>query len=334
MGYEANRSRMQHRPESRGGYDRPRDDEQRRYAELERAYSQGRRWEGALDAQRSHARHVGEELERGRFAVDQGWAMPRHGAYGSGEYGSGGSRWSGPGAPEYPGYAGLYSGYGGYGEPGDARRDWQSRDRDPEPWKEGWEADRDRWRGGPSEREAPFGRHDDRHPEPHRHGIAGAIEAIRGELREAFRGLKGYKRSDDRIREDVCDRINELSEQHRMDVGEVEVAVAHGEVTLTGNIDNRQFKHRIENEAAGISGVNNVHNEIRVRRSSLDLEGRSSAASGNIGAGSSHSQTLPSAGTAAAGALSSGMIGMSGTPGTPNMNDRSRTPNGNTQNNR
>jgi osmotically-inducible protein OsmY len=82
-------------------------------------------------------------------------------------------------------------------------------------------------------------------------------------VKRVFRGPKGYKRSDDRIREDVSDR---LAEQSQVDPSEIEVAVANGDVTLTGSVNSRHEKFLAEEIADDISGVNDVHNQLRVRR--------------------------------------------------------------------
>jgi flavin-binding protein dodecin len=81
--------------------------------------------------------------------------------------------------------------------------------------------------------------------------------------RRVPRGPKGYKRSDERIREDVCDR---LSQHWDLDASEIEVNVSSGEVTLTGSISDRDQKFRAENIADGVGGVIEVHNQLRVRR--------------------------------------------------------------------
>jgi flavin-binding protein dodecin len=81
--------------------------------------------------------------------------------------------------------------------------------------------------------------------------------------RRGPRGPKGYKRSDERIREDVCDR---LSQHWDLDASEIEVSVNGGEVTLTGSIADRDQKFRAENIADAVGGVNEVHNQLRVRR--------------------------------------------------------------------
>ncbi|WP_221392613.1 BON domain-containing protein [Dyadobacter sp. NIV53] len=77
------------------------------------------------------------------------------------------------------------------------------------------------------------------------------------------RGPKGYRRSDDRIKDDINDR---LSDDSWIDASEIEVKVENGEVTLTGTVDDRTAKRRAEDIADGISGVSNVENRIRVKR--------------------------------------------------------------------
>ena len=77
------------------------------------------------------------------------------------------------------------------------------------------------------------------------------------------RGPKGYIRSDERIREDVSDR---LTDDWLVDAGNIEVAVANGEITLSGTVDSRQAKRRAEDCAESVSGVRNVQNNLRVQR--------------------------------------------------------------------
>lgn len=77
----------------------------------------------------------------------------------------------------------------------------------------------------------------------------------------AGRGPKGYSRSDDRIREDVCDR---LSVDDDVDASEIEVRVQAGEVTLEGSVPTRTMKHQAENLADEVLGVKDVHNNLRV----------------------------------------------------------------------
>lgn len=74
-------------------------------------------------------------------------------------------------------------------------------------------------------------------------------------------GPKNYRRSDDRILEDVCDR---LLMHGQIDAADIEVEVNRGRVTLNGQIDSRQAKHEAENITASVSGVSDVHNLLRV----------------------------------------------------------------------
>ena len=77
------------------------------------------------------------------------------------------------------------------------------------------------------------------------------------------RGPRGYKRSDERIHEDLCDR---LMQQDHIDAEDIEVKVKDGEVTLSGTVESRQIKHMVENLADSISGVQEIHNLLRLRR--------------------------------------------------------------------
>jgi osmotically-inducible protein OsmY len=77
------------------------------------------------------------------------------------------------------------------------------------------------------------------------------------------KGPKGYKRSDERIKEEVCDILAESD----IDAREIEVSVKDGEVTLTGMVMDRQLKHLAERLADEVTGVQEIHNQIRVKRS-------------------------------------------------------------------
>jgi hypothetical protein len=76
------------------------------------------------------------------------------------------------------------------------------------------------------------------------------------------RGPKGYKRSDDRITEDLNDR---LTDDPYLDASDIQVSVKDSEVTLSGLVANRQDKRRAEDLADSISGVTHVQNNLRVR---------------------------------------------------------------------
>jgi hypothetical protein len=79
----------------------------------------------------------------------------------------------------------------------------------------------------------------------------------------AGRGPKGYVRSDERMREEVCER---LSRDDYIDASEIEVRVQDGEVTLAGTVPTRRMKHRAEDLADDVTGVSDVHNRLRVTK--------------------------------------------------------------------
>lgn len=76
------------------------------------------------------------------------------------------------------------------------------------------------------------------------------------------RGPKGYRRSDERIREDVNDR---LTYHHHLDASDIEVQVKDGDVTLSGTVDSRRAKRRAEDCVERVSGVGHVQNNLRVQ---------------------------------------------------------------------
>jgi osmotically-inducible protein OsmY len=74
------------------------------------------------------------------------------------------------------------------------------------------------------------------------------------------KGPKGYQRSDERIREDVSDR---LSDDDRVDASDIEIDVNNCEVVLKGSVNTRDEKRRAEDLAESVSGVKNVENRLR-----------------------------------------------------------------------
>jgi hypothetical protein len=90
------------------------------------------------------------------------------------------------------------------------------------------------------------------------------------ELPRRGRGPRSYQRSDERIREDLCERLM----QAWMDADDVDVRVEKGEVTLTGTVKSRDEKRAIEDLAEEVLGVTEVTNEIRVAREQPGQERR------------------------------------------------------------
>jgi hypothetical protein len=109
-----------------------------------------------------------------------------------------------------------------------------------------------------------------------------AGQQVASKVKRVFRGPKGYKRSDERVREDVNDR---LAQQDHFDPSDIEVSVQGGEVTLTGTVQSRQEKFLAEEIADDVSGVTEVHNQLRVRREELSqgLGSTSSVTTGTTG---------------------------------------------------
>src|ERR1043166_1748758 len=93
------------------------------------------------------------------------------------------------------------------------------------------------WSGG--------GRHDDYVRDDSRRGI----------------GPRSYRRSDERIREEVCEA---LTDDPRVDAREVDVKVENEVVTLSGCVPTRAEKRRAEDVALHCRGVHDVLNALRV----------------------------------------------------------------------
>jgi osmotically-inducible protein OsmY len=186
-----------------------------------------------------------------------------YGRYGREEYGGGygsrdyGAREAG-GGRDYSRYGREDRGYG-------SREDYRGRD------------ERGFWDRASDEVSSWFG---DRDAERRRH----EDELRSGQHRG--RGPRGYARSDDRIRDDVNDR---LTDDPFVDASEIDVSVQNGEVTLGGTVDNRQTKRRAEDVAENVSGVKHVQNNLRVRQQGST--GTSSWTSGSTGAGATTTGT-------------------------------------------
>lgn len=75
------------------------------------------------------------------------------------------------------------------------------------------------------------------------------------------KGPKGYKRSDERIKEEVCEA---LAHHPDIDPSEVEVDVKDGIVQLTGTVESRQAKSMVEDLSESIKGVTDVRNDIHI----------------------------------------------------------------------
>ncbi len=100
----------------------------------------------------------------------------------------------------------------------------------------------------------------------------------RGPRNFAGLGPRGYQRSDNRINEDVCDCLCDSAD---VDARNIDVVVANGEVTLNGSVSDRDQKRRAEDLIEHVSGVREVHNNLRIGSASAAAgEARPSAPSG------------------------------------------------------
>lgn len=168
------------------------------------------------------------------------------------------SYWGWPGGPSYyPDYRGR--GYGDRERYRSGERDWLDRASDE---VSSWLGDEDAARRRDM---------DERRQGGHR-----------------GRGPRGYMRSDERITEDVNDR---LTDDWMLDASDISVSVSNGEVTLSGTVGQRRDKRRAEDLAEAVSGVKDVHNTIRVQpqMSASDTAGQTPYRPGAAGEGTDYS---------------------------------------------
>lgn len=118
-------------------------------------------------------------------------------------------------------------------------------------WAGGRHGSGDDYRRHPGHRD--FGRHGGEGAHWSRSGHPGGYRGI---------GPKGYERSDERIREDVCER---LAEHDAIDASGIDVRVSSGTVQLTGEVPRRAMIHLAEDTVAETLGVKDVENTLRVR---------------------------------------------------------------------
>ena len=290
-GYGQGQQRPYHEhPESQSQWDeRPgyAQDQRHRYGEV------GSRFGGGMGGEddRQRGGYGGESWRggSGEGGTGGGWTG---GGYGGGYlggrgssrsgYGGEGQDWSGTGYGN-EGFGGYYGGYGGsYGR----GQDWSRSG-----YGEGWAGGR---------REAGYGRgrEQDRswfdRATDEVSSWFGDDDAERRRRRDQERGHygkgpRGYSRSDERIREDVNDR---LTDDWQVDASEIEVMVSSAEVTLNGTVNSREEKRRAEDLAENVSGVRHVQNNLRVQNQGTGLA--STEASTTTGARIRQSDTTSS----------------------------------------
>jgi hypothetical protein len=147
----------------------------------------------------------------------------------------------------------------------------------------------------------------------------------------AGRGPKGYKRSDQQIVEEACQRLERDGE---IDASDIEVSAEDGTIRLRGTVPDRQTKRRAEECVESIYGAQDVMNELRVQRGSEQSQG-SQGSQGMLGSQSGRGSQTSQGGQAASqggqsgagqGAQSSPQSQQrpSGSPGTEQSGDEKR----------
>lgn len=188
-------------------------------------------WGGGWENERDERSRYGNPM--GGSGFERGYNQSSSGGYSQGRY-------------NYPG--GYRSGSERYGESYGERGYGYDRERSGRGDERGW------WDRASDEVASWFG---DEDAERRRR-----MDEQRAHRRG--RGPKGYRRSDERIKEDVNDR---LGDDYYIDASDIEVMVENQEVTLTGTVTSRTDKRRAEDIAESVSGVTNVENRLRVKQS-------------------------------------------------------------------
>ena len=96
------------------------------------------------------------------------------------------------------------------------------------------------------------------------------------------KGPKNYQRSDERLREQIVDRLMDESD---VNLEDVEVEVKQGTVTLSGTVESRRCKHEIEDTVDSIWGVNDITNNLRVKREDTSSMGSTGGSAGDYSSG-------------------------------------------------
>ncbi|MGE0045600.1 MAG: BON domain-containing protein [Hyphomonadaceae bacterium] len=140
------------------------------------------------------------------------------------------------------------------------RADWRNDERSSQGYQSnrGWDRQRaNRFASPPDYRDSPY-------PQQTYGAQSYGYEPNRGQGygRHFGRGPKNYTRSDERIQDDINDR---LTSDHDVDATNIDVKVAQGEVTLAGTVEDRWEKRCAEDCAESVAGVRHVQNNIRVQ---------------------------------------------------------------------
>jgi hypothetical protein len=87
------------------------------------------------------------------------------------------------------------------------------------------------------------------------------------------RGPRSYRRSDERVLEEACER---LTRNPDVDASDITVRVENGIVTLSGTVHDRYQKRAAEDAVCDLWGVSDVSNDLRITSTSATGSGVSS----------------------------------------------------------
>ncbi|MGE5374637.1 MAG: BON domain-containing protein [Bacteroidota bacterium] len=79
------------------------------------------------------------------------------------------------------------------------------------------------------------------------------------------KGPRGYVRSDERIYEEVCER---MARHGDLDASNIDVEVMNGDVILKGEVQDRRAKRLAEDISDSVGGVQDVQNQLQIRERS------------------------------------------------------------------
>jgi hypothetical protein len=209
-------------------------DDNRSARDYDRDYGQRRGQRGRLDTSEESGSTGRSAGYAGYGDFGQGdYDQPGRGAntgqnrYGQTGYGQGGYGQGNYGQPNYG------QDYGSSGTSNYGRSNFGSGRADPGGWRE------------------PYG-------EGQQYGSPGGFS--QGQHRG--KGPKNYQRSDERVKEMLCERLHDDPD---IDASEVTINVQGGKITLEGTVDSRRTKNAIEDVAEQI-GSQDVQNNLRVQK--------------------------------------------------------------------
>jgi osmotically-inducible protein OsmY len=91
------------------------------------------------------------------------------------------------------------------------------------------------------------------------------------------KGPKGYTRSDERLKEVICEK---LTEDPMIDASEINIEVTGQTVKLTGSVDDRSTKYEVEELVERCGGVKDIDNQLRVRSQGGSMQTSQTTGSG------------------------------------------------------